>query len=166
MMKKLTTSSLLICLLILLQACGFHLRGSQTTNNVDASDYVYVHTLNAGRVYQALQQQLGSSLKTTRSAADYEILVSNESIRQNVLSVSAATGKVEEFNINYACFLTIREVGGEKELVSNQRISLSKDYTFDEDAVLSKFEEQQLIENELIAEAAQAIVRRLNAVTK
>ncbi len=162
-MKPSVGLSLTLSLLLLLPACGFHLRGSQTKSPDIA---VYLHSMNAERIYQALQQQLGGGLRKERTAADYELLVSDESLQQNILTVSSTTGKAEEFTIRYTCLLTIRKVGGGGDLLHNQRIALTRDYTFDEDAVLSKFEEQQLLENELITQAAQAVIRHLNAITR
>ncbi|MGI9230098.1 MAG: LPS assembly lipoprotein LptE [Gammaproteobacteria bacterium] len=163
MIKSIRVYALLAAGLLLIQSCGFHLRGAGTDPaNVQA---VYLHGTGADRIQRILQQQLGEAVKTNRSAAAYEIIVSNENFRQNVISVSAVTGKVEEFNINYSCLLNIARIDSDAaELINNQRISLSKDYTFDEDAVLSKFEEQRTIEKDLVAEAARNIIRRFNAV--
>ena len=159
----------LLAALLLTQACGFHLRGSDTGRAAaagqNAARSVYLHTTDGRRALQILQQQLGQAVKTRRSQAEYEIRISGESIRQNVLSVSPATGKVEEFKVNYSCLLSIIKTDTETGLINNQRLSFSRDYTFDEDAVLGKADERRQIEEELINQAAQAIIRRFRAVT-
>ena len=161
--RNLLLAALLPALSLAPAACGFHLRGAQPGGQAEARS-VYLHGADAERVRQALRERLGAAVAARRGEAEYQISVSGESIRQNVLSVSAVTGKVEEFKVNYSCRLSIEKIGAETALVDNQRLSFSRDYTFDEDAALSKFEERRLIEDELINEAAQAIARRFNAV--
>jgi outer membrane lipopolysaccharide assembly protein LptE/RlpB len=49
------------------------------------------------------------------------------------------------------------------ELLLDEEIRLVRDYTFDEDAVLGKFAEEDVLRKELSREAAEEISRRLNA---
>ena len=178
--------ALLVALLLTQTACGFHLRGSQPGFG-GGSQAVYLRAADAERVHRALLRQLGAAASLRRADADYEIAVSREQVRRNALSVSPATGKVEEFNVNYSCLFSVKKIGKRKKdgnaekaekaeggkkktkvadtvLIDKQALSFSRDYTFDEDAVLSKFEEQRVIEEDLVDEAARAIIRRLRVV--
>ena len=85
-----------------------------------------------------------------------------EFFNRSVLSVSADTGKVEEYQLTLTVSLTLIDSKG-KELIPGDEIRLVRDYTFDEDAVLGKFEEEKVLRDELVSQAASEIIRRLNA---
>ncbi len=55
---------------------------------------------------------------------------------------------------------------GEEPLVAGEAITAQRDYTFDEDAILGKFSEEDILEEDLMEQAANQIVRRMAAVVK
>ena len=165
------TRCLIILLVFSLSACGFQLRGynpkkargggasrAQVTN-------VYVNEVDASVVATRVIDQLstgGSKIVQEPGKAKYILKLESEKFVQNVLSVSATTGKVEEYQLSLSLYLSLREASG-KELVTREQIRFSKDYTFDEDAVLGTFEEEEALNQELIGLAADEIVRRVNS---
>jgi outer membrane lipopolysaccharide assembly protein LptE/RlpB len=52
---------------------------------------------------------------------------------------------------------------GCKELILGEQIRVVRDYTFDENAVLGKFAEEQVLREELTNQAATEVLLRLNA---
>ncbi len=98
---------LLIPILVITSACGFHLRGSQPQAQVEDIDSLYIRTSRAGNVGREVSAQLGQSGITIRSGADeaeYRLTLANERFDRDVLSVSAQTGKAEEYRL----YLTIQ----------------------------------------------------------
>jgi LPS-assembly lipoprotein len=88
--------------------------------------------------------------------------VLEDKTEQRVLSISASNLPTE-----YEVFYTVRyrvRVDG-KDVLAPQVLKLSKDYSFNENAVLAKEEEQQLIRRALAQELATVVVRRLAALT-
>jgi LPS-assembly lipoprotein len=158
------TRLLLICLLILTSACGFHLRGSQLTN-FDVAN-IYIHPSNAPKLAKEVQSQLtnaGVSLASSASNAAYVVILKEERFEKSVLSVNAATGKVEEYQILYKAKMDASYSDG-KSIVEDDNISSSRDFSFDENAVLGKFSEEELLQEDIVRRAASQVLRRLQAL--
>ena len=156
---------LMIGLLLLTSACGFHLRGSQTTKfNIDN---IYIHSSSASRLAAEVKLQLTNSnatIATSPDAAQYVLVLKEERFEKSVLSVNAATGKVEEYQILYTAKMDASHGDG-KLIVEDDNISSSRDFTFDENAVLGKFSEEELLQEDIVRRAASQVLRRLQALT-
>lgn len=158
---------LLLLAALTLSACGFHLRGSQVATSASYSR-LYIDSVAASNISAEVRSQLGVADKTitaTSGEAEYTLRLENESVQRSVLTVSAVTGKVEEYQISVSVKMSVSDQKGESLLV-DEGIRVVRDYAFDEDAVLGKFEEEQVLRKELIQRAASQIIRRLEAVAK
>jgi LPS-assembly lipoprotein len=151
-------------LLALLGACGFHLKGVSKLPEAFASTVVLTDD-RYSEFSQALVQIIersGSRVLHTVQAGTPVIDVLEDKTEQRVLSISASNLPTE-----YEVFYTVRyrvRVDG-KDVLPPQVLKLSKDYSFNENAVLAKEEEQQLIRRALAQELATVVVRRLAALT-
>lgn len=156
------TSRILVLLaLTVLAGCGFHLRGSQTV----ALDFdkVFLQSDGADRLLPELRRQLayGSvSVAKLRSSAQVVLNVSDEQLDRRVLSVDPITGKVREYELGYEVYVQVTDLAG-KELTRTQSVSFVRDYIFDETAVLGTYEQDRIIREELIRDAASAVLMRL-----
>ncbi len=158
------TRLLLICLLILTSACGFHLRGSQLTEFDIAN--IYINPSSAPKLAKEVKSQLagaGIALANTPQSASYVVTFKEEAFEKSVLSVSATTGKVEEYQILYKAKMDAAHADG-KQIVKNDAVSSSRDFTFDENAVLGKFSEEVLLQEDIVRRAASQVLRRLQAL--
>ena len=116
---------LLICLLLLTTACGFHLRGSQFTDFDIAN--IYINPASAPKLAREVESQLagaGVTIVSSIQDASYIVTLKEESIEKSVLSVSATTGKVEEYQLVYMAKLDAVQTDG-TNLISNDRIRAS-----------------------------------------
>lgn len=159
--------SLILLICLTLSACGFHLRGSQVAAKADVAD-IFLRSSGATRVSKELNSQFESTgTKVTKSLekAEFILSVNGEKIRRSVLSVSASTGKVEEYQLILTVGMTVSKPGQE-DLLASETIRVARDYAFDEDAVLGKHAEEQRLEQELFGQAASQIIRRLSAVAR
>lgn len=150
--------------LSLLAGCGFQLRGTRKAD-IDAAT-AYLQSGPADLLLAHLRRTLAySGVRTVSSPAkaDLVIALGRERIERRVLSVDARTGKVREFELDYTVGLTVRRADGQV-LVDDESVELQRDFTFDETAVLGKFEEQALLEQDIRADAAATILRRLEAL--
>ena len=146
-------------------ACGFQLRGSQMQGFAEA--VVYVDNKGAFQLLEQVQLQLegaGATITEAPQQADYVLKLSAERFERSVLSVSPVTGKVEEFLITYSAGMEVLEPDG-KALLGNERITLSRDYTLDEGAVLGAATEETVIREDLVFRTSSQVLRRLQAVT-
>ncbi len=155
---------ILICLLLLTTACGFHLRGSQISK-FDINN-LYINPSSAPRLAKEVKSQLagaGGTLAGSSESAAYIITLKEEHFERMVRSVSADTGKVEEYQMVYTANLDAAQPDG-RRIIENDPIRLIRDFSFDENAVLGKFSEEGVIEGDLIRSAANKVLRRLQAL--
>ena len=157
---------LFLLLLCGLGACGFQLRGS----NLETLQHsqVYVQSNGASALAREVKIQLqNADVIPVNSVTDakYIINLSNESFERRILSVSPQTGKVEEYEIAYSANVSITGPNGDT-ILKSEPITAFRDYTFDESAVLGKFEEEQVLHNDIVRHAASNVLRRLQAVAK
>jgi LPS-assembly lipoprotein len=155
------TQYLLIVILFLVSACGFHLRGSQKNSRNEVDLKVYLVSNRANTVAPIVKSQLANAVDNV-AEAQYTLKLEREFFDQTVLSVSASTGKVEEYQITLSLYMTIIDAKG-TELLLDEEIRLVRDYTFDEDAVLGKFAEEEVLREELSDQLAGEVMQRLNA---
>ena len=149
-----------------LSACGFELRGS----NLDAlrNSSVYIQSNGASSLAGELKRQLEFSdvpIASTSSEADYIIDISNEVFDRKVLSVSAQTGKAEEYEIFYRANLSVTSHDG-KSLIKSEPVTAQRDYAFDEGSVYASFDQEQELHKDISKYAASTVLRRLQAVIK
>lgn len=163
---KTTSIFLLLTLALLLTACGFQLRGSDSLGLPDEA--IYLNTSGAGETGRNIREQLElgqANLTDSGRGAAYSVRVSNERFRREVLSVSPRTGKVQEYELILDAFLSVRSAEGQS-LLDNERLSVSRDYFFDESAVIASGDEEQLIREELTRQISRQALLRMGAVIR
>ncbi len=155
---------LLICCVALATSCGFHLRGKSLVA-INFSR-VYLDVRGARRVAAEVKQQLQYNqvaLAPQQKWANLILTLSNERFDERVLSVDPRTGKVRELELGYRVAFSARPPKG-KPYIAKESIDLLRDVTFDETAALGKFDEQEVVRKEMLKDAADAILRRLESV--
>ena len=155
---------LLIYVLLLTTACGFHLRGSQIAT-IDV-DNIFINSGSAPVLAKEVKSQFNNAetaLATSSQNAVFIITLKKSRFEKSVLSVSATTGKVEEYQIVFQAKIDVMSADG-NYIVENEKISAIRDFAFDENAVLGEFEEESIIQEDLIRRAASQVLRRLQAL--
>ena len=165
-MKLVNRSPVLILafLLMVLSACGFQLRGANLQALQNAN--IFVQSSNANVLTAEVKRQLlDADISPVSSAADadYIVTLSNESFNRKILSVSPTTGKVEEYEVTYTAMLKITTLD-ESSTARTEPVSATRDYTFDEGSVLSKFREESVLKKDITKQVAATVLRRLRAV--
>ena len=148
----------------MLAACGFHLQGVSrlppafaTTRLVAEDRYTGFHAAMVDALHAAGARVTGSP---TDASATVEVLTDDSG--QRVLSVSALNTPTE-YEVYYTIKYRVRI--GDKEVLSPKVLTLTKDYSFNETALLAKEAEQQQIRVALARELAVIVMRRLTALT-
>ena len=85
--------------------------------------------------------------------------------REKVVLSLNATGQVREFQLRLRFRFRLRTPAG-KELIPASEISLQRDISFNESAVLAKEAEEALLYRDMQSDVVQQIMRRLAAVTE
>jgi len=155
---------LLIYVLLLTTACGFHLRGSQLAT-IDV-DNIFINSSSVPALAKEVKSQFnnaGTAFATSSQNAAFIITLKESRFEKSMLSVSATTGKVEEYQIVFQAKIDVMHADG-TYIVENEKISAIRDFAFDENAVLGEFAEESVIKEDLIRRAASQVLRRLQAL--
>jgi LPS-assembly lipoprotein len=147
--------------LVALAGCGFHLRGPQplvfSTVHIGASQH--------SQLGIALRRQVALSGTTkveedaTRAEAKLQILA-NDSTRE-ILSLTPG-GRVREYELTQTIRFRLVDREG-KELIPSTTLSARREYTFDDELILGKEQEEALLYEDMESDLVRQMMRRLAA---
>ena len=100
-----------------------------------------------------------------RLESDYILNINNESYNRSIISVSATTGRVEEYQLILSATISASKKD-ENTIINNETITITRDYAYDESAVLGNDNEETIIKEDMARQAASRIIRRLNAASR
>lgn len=150
---------------LLLNSCGFHLRGQGTATFPAALSSLRVQIAGSRQENDPLLAAVRNALRTqakvdVRDEGELPVLVlQNERSQTEALSIST-TGKALEYSLRYeVSFQLLDTAGGES--FPPQTIRLRRDYIFDPLNVIAKQKEEDELLREMRRDAAGQIVRRL-----
>ncbi len=155
--------ALLLFTLALVSGCGFQLRGQTPLPAVVASPYVEADD-HYSPLYAALDQRLrvaGAVPTADASTATAVIRLHLDDTGRELLSVTA-DNKPGEYEVYYAAEFSV--TSGATELLARDAVKLTRDYGYDESAVLAKEHEEQFLRVALAEQIADLILRRLAAL--
>jgi LPS-assembly lipoprotein len=143
-----------------LAGCGFHLRGQSPLPAAASAPYVEASD-RFSPLYAALDQRLraaGAVPAASASAASVVIRLHVDRTGRELLSVTA-DNKPGEFEVFYAAEFSVTQ--GTTELIPRNLVRLTRDYGYDEAAVLAKQHEEASLRVALAGDIADLILRRL-----
>lgn len=143
--------------------CGFHLRGQAPLPTALATPYLET-TDRYTPLYAALAGQLrasGASLAADPASASAVIRLHKDETGRELLSVSASNTP-GEYEVYYTVEYSVS--AGGSELLTRQQVTLTRDLSYDETAVLAKEHEEQSLRAALADELARLMLRRLAAL--
>lgn len=146
----------------LLAGCGFHLRRS---GGVPFAS-LYLDASPASTVAQRLRSLLvaGGDTRLTETPAEAEAVLklARDERTKTILSLSGA-GRVTEYRLTLKLQYSL--IGREAQTLATESIELTRDFTYDDSQLLAKSAEEALLYRDLDDDAAQRILRRLQAIT-
>lgn len=145
---------------LLLSSCGFHMRGS--VQLPPEMERTYIQGSGSTAMMLELRRSLTASGATLVSEVDQasailEIIQAQQDRR--VLTVGS-TARVREYELSYTVEFGVQRRDG-AVLVPVQTLMLRRNYVFDENDVLGKGSEEELVRREMEREVAQGLLRRL-----
>lgn len=154
---------LALALPLALTACGFHLRGlGETTPLAFKTLHLAASDNGVGGVLrQQLKLRPELTLSPASDQADAVLTIQDETVDKQVLSVNSA-GRVSEYQLIYRARFVLRLHN--RDAIAPTWLTLRRDYAFDENNVLGKEAEEQLLIRDMRSDAAQQILRRMAAV--
>lgn len=150
----------MVLLLGTVSACGWRLQGTARLPEVMSVTYVDSadRYSDFNRALQASLTASGARMATVRSDATAVVHIHKDQSGQRVLSVSARNTP-EEYEVFYKVEYSVSGRNG--ELLPLQTLELSRDYSYDETAVLAKQREQAILREALARELAGLVIRRV-----
>jgi len=150
--------------LLLLSACGFHLRGTETSRVQLPPTYL---DGAAGPLQREVRHYLsisGVAVVADQKEAQLLIRLIGEDVQRRVLSVGS-TGKVEEYEVHYGATYAVARPDGES-LIPKETLGQQRSYSFNEADVLAKDVEQERLVEDMRRDVVRQMMLRLQAVLK
>lgn len=163
-LRAVAVVSLLVCLAVMLSACGFQLRGSASLPGEMAVTYI-----KASNPYGTLVNDFAEALRThkvtvteVREEATATLLIIDSKRDKDVLSVNG-NGKVLEYQLTQSIVFSV--VSADKAtLLDPQQVAMSRDYLYSSTDVLSKEREEAVVRRTLQRELVNLAILRMAAV--
>lgn len=144
----------------MLSGCGWQLQGTARLSPVMATTYVETSDryTDFNRALRESLEASGARIANNKNEATAIVRIIKDESGQRVLTVSGRNTP-EEFEVFYSIEYAVD--GRTEELISPQRVELTRDYSFDERMVLAKQKEQAVLREALARDLAARVVRRL-----
>ena len=151
-----------MCVVLTLAGCGFQLQGAVTIP--EAMQQTWIDTADRKSLfYRELRRALlnaGAQLVDSPDDATAVFSIYFDDTDQRVLSVSARNVPTE-----FEVFYTIQYglVSGERTLIEQQDLTLTRDYTYDPTLVLGKAAEEQVIRESIVDDLVRIVLKQISA---
>lgn len=146
-----------------LSACGFRLVGSDPLPGILARPYLSLKDpyTDFSREFERQLKSSGATLQVLRANATATIEVTKDLVEQRTLAVSALNIPTE-YELTYTVTFAVQGAG--KELLAPQTLSLSKDYSFEENVLLAKEHEADILRQKMARDLVSIAMRRLTSL--
>lgn len=148
---------------IALAGCGFRLAGSQRLPPVLAKPYLSVKDpyTDFSREFERELKSSGALLQDGRQDATATIEVTKDVIEQRTLAVSARNIPTD-YELRYTVTFDVK--GPDADILPPQTITLSRDYSFEENELLAKEHEADILRGQMARDLATMAMRVLTRV--
>lgn len=145
---------------LVLSACGFQLRG--TADLAFKNVYIQGGKLSINRDLERTLKNNGVQIAAKSEDAELLLELVSERSQKRIMSLSGG-GLVREFELIYLLNFRIREasnpIWGPVQTIRNRR-----DFSYNDNALLGKVEEEERLNADMRQDAIREILRRLTAV--
>ncbi len=149
--------------LLALSACGFRLAGSEPLPPSMAHPYLSLKDpyTDFSREFEHQLKSAGAIVQPVREGATATIDITRDQVAQRTLSVSAANIPTE-YELTYTVTFSVQRA--DKEVLPSQTISLSKDYSFNQDVELAKQHEADILRQQMARDLVAIAMHRLTSL--
>ena len=149
--------------MLAVSACGFRLAGSEPLPAVLARPYLSLKDpyTDFSREFEHQLKSAGAALQTVRANSTASIEVTKDLVEQRTLSVTSQNIPTE-YELVYTVTFSVR--GPDKQLLAPQTISLAKDYSFEENALLAKENEADALRQQMARDLVGIAMHRLSSL--
>lgn len=146
-----------------LAGCGFRLQGRVPLSSALTITHVAADDVQSDFVQELRRALLASGVRLSPARADATavIEVQRDDLIERIISISARNIP-REYELTYT--VRIRVLRGEREVLAPEEISLSRDFSFDERALLAKEREKESLRAALARDLVGIVMRRLSSL--
>ncbi|HEY8683374.1 MAG TPA: LPS assembly lipoprotein LptE [Rhodanobacter sp.] len=162
---RLLQASLLLISALALTACGFHLR--ENVSLPPAMQHVHLAITSGGNFQRILTRALQTSGVTVEDESGpgiAELRVPVAAFSTETLSAGGYV-RITEYAVRYQVQFDVVDAEG-RPLVANQRIDMSREYSYDASNTVGNASQVEEIQRSLNDDMVQAILFRLQAASK
>lgn len=152
--------TLLLFTILLLTACGFHLRGQ--AGMPFSTLYLDAPNANTPFISELRRNLEANKVKLVSDARQAGVVLNivSEMPEKQILTLGGG-GRVSEFELRYRVSLRAYDLKG-MDWIPAEEMMLRRDYTYDDTKILAKEQEEALLYRSMISDMVQQIVRRLS----
>jgi LPS-assembly lipoprotein len=149
--------------ILALGGCGFRLAGSERLPAVLAKPYLSVKDpyTDFAREFERQLRSSGALLQPGRQDATATIEVTKDLVEQRTLSVSARNIPTD-YELRYTVTFDVK--GADSQILAPQTITLSRDYSFEENELLAKEHEADILRAQMARDLVTMTMRVLSRV--
>lgn len=160
----LATYALLFAITLTLSACGFQLRGASSTQMPFKTIFLGLPDNSAlGSELKRYIRSGGSTTVVTDQKEAEAIMEVLGEVREKVILSLNSQGRVREYTLYYKFRFRVKDNKGQELMVPTD-ITLKRDISFNESAIMAKEQEEQQLYREMQSDLVQQILRRLAAL--
>ncbi len=151
-------------LLLCIGGCGFRLAGSEALPASLKKPYLSIKDpyTDFAREFERQLKGSGALVQAARDGSTATIDVSRDQVLVRTLSVSARNIPTE-YELTYTVVFAVHGAA-DKELLKAQTIELSRDYSFNENDLLAKEHEADILRQQMARDLAGIALRRLTSL--
>ena len=149
--------------LLAVSACGFRLAGSEPLPAVLVRPYLSLKDpySDFSREFERRLKSAGAALQTVRADSTASIEVTKDLVETRTLSVTSQNIPTE-YELVYTVTFVVK--GPDKQLLAPQTLSLSQDYSFEENALLAKENEADVLRQQMARDLVGITMHRLSSL--
>jgi LPS-assembly lipoprotein len=154
--------TVLFSLIILLSACGYHLRGGGISSTANLKNiYLEGGSTELRDQFNQVLKLSHKKLAKSPQGANIEIRIIEDRMRRRILSLSER-GRSNEVEIDYRLEYELNQSG--KTLLAGEPLEIRREYFNDQVDIIAKDNEEILIRSEMYEQAVRSLVTRAGAV--
>ena len=149
--------------LVAMTACGYRLAGSDPLPGILARPYLSVKDpyTDFAREFEHQLKGAGALVQDVRAKSTATINVTRDTVLQRTLSVSARNIPTE-YELTYTVTFSVE--GPDKQLLPPQTIDLARDHSFEENELLAKEHEADILRQQMARDLVAIAMRRLTSL--
>lgn len=164
-MKKLLSITRYILLVLVLNGCGFHLRGLYDLQSQIPS----LSIIHDNAIHQDLEAMIKNQLRSYNveveddiDAALYWLVIESDQLEQQINSISSSTTP-RQYQLLYTVKFKLQHAKG-TEKIPTQSVIVVRELTVNSNRILGSNDESAILEREMRHDAAVQIVNRLGVL--